>query len=97
MAIAYSLAEIDDMIAKLLVNQRRYNDNMMLLKSEIDKIGGLWKSKETQTYEEFESKFNEKFPDLQKADELLQQFHDALLKKRKEIEDAEAESKASMR
>ncbi len=93
--LSFGLEAMRDLAEEVQQQERKYIDGVEQIQSLITRMGEIWTSKETGTYEAFKALFDEKYPDLIDGDHLMLEFKENINKYADNFENAANESKNS--
>lgn len=92
--LSFGLEAMRDLAEDVQTQEKIYKDGVDQIQSLITRIGEIWTSKETGTYEAFKALFDEKYPDLIDGDNLMLEFKKSINTYADNFEGASNESKS---
>ena len=92
MAIEFTLSKMDTTYDEILSYYQEYKSSIEQLKIIVEELKNYWISEETNTYEEFYQLFKEKYPKLQEASVLMNQFCSKIEEKKEEFKQVSNDS-----
>ena len=85
MALEFTLSKMESTYDEVLGYYHEYKNSIEQLKIIVEELKNIWISEETNTYEEFYQLFKEKYPKLQEASIMMEQFCNKIEEKKEEF------------
>ncbi len=74
MDVSYTISKMDELYTEAYSYLEVYKDSLEAMNQIMNELSKYWKSDETNTYQEFYQKYQEKYPKLLEAKELMVKF-----------------------
>ncbi len=92
MEVSFNIEEMNQIWEEALEYYHTYKESRESLKRIMDEISIVWKSGETETYEEFQKLFSTKYPKLIETENKMKELVDRLEQKKNDYQAATEKS-----